>query len=235
LRKSRNGSRLYSGTATLFQLSNTLHEGHLSPGEYEWPFEFKFPNGTSGEEKAWSAISPYGVSEGHQLSPPMTFDSVQALATGEGPVRYKNEAKFSKSPKASLFSSSESANLDLYYLPFRKLEEPDPQIYFMGRRQFTCKSELLDPKGTGKSKSFFKKSKAPTSAFQVALNLPAVVYVGGPLPIYIGLSHDPQNSTSPVAPTATLTSCTVAIIRTVHARGKLLKMEGNHNYPPERS
>jgi hypothetical protein len=53
----------------------------------------------------------------------MTFDSVQTLAAGEGSVSYKIEAKFSKSPKPSLFSSSESANLDLYYLPFRKLEE----------------------------------------------------------------------------------------------------------------
>jgi hypothetical protein len=95
----------------------------------------------------------------------MTFDSVQALSAGEGSVSYKIEAQFSKSPKLSLFSSSESANLDLYYLPFRKFQEPDPQIYFMGRRRFTCKSELLGPKVIGKSKSFFKRSKTPTSAF----------------------------------------------------------------------
>jgi hypothetical protein len=158
----------------------------------------------------------------------MTFDSVQVLAAGEGSVSHKIEAKFSKSPKPSLFGCSESANLDLYYLPFRKLEEPHPQMYFMGRRRFTCKSELLDPKGTGKSKSFFKRSETPTSAFQVALNVPEVVYVGGPLSTYIGLSHDPQKSTAPEAPTVTLTSCAVAIIRTVYARGKLLKMEGSH-------
>jgi hypothetical protein len=130
--KIKEGSRLYSRTAALFHLSNTLQEGRLSPGEYEWSFEFILPSGTSGKEKAWAATSPYKVSEGHQLPPSMAFDSVQALAAGEGSVSYKIEAKFSKSPKPSLFSSSESADLDLYYLPFRKLEEPDPQIYFMG-------------------------------------------------------------------------------------------------------
>jgi hypothetical protein len=226
--KIKEGSRLYTGTATLFQLSNTLHEGHLSEGEHEWAFEFIFPKATSGEEKAWSASSPYKVSEGHQLPPSMTFDSVQALAEGEGSVSYKIEAKFLKSPKPSLFSSSESASLDLYYLPFRQFDEPDPRIYFMGRRQFTCKSDLLEPKASGKSKSFFKRSKTPVAAFQLALNVPEVVYVGGPLPIYIGLSHDLANSTAPESPTVMMTSCAVAIIRTVHARGKLLKMEGNH-------
>jgi hypothetical protein len=69
LARIKEGSRLYSETATLFQLSNALHEGHLSPGKYEWPFECIFPNGTSGEGRAWSASSPYKVSEGHQLPP----------------------------------------------------------------------------------------------------------------------------------------------------------------------
>ena len=96
LARIKEGSRLYSETATLFQLPNTLHEGHSSPGEYEWPFDFIFPSGTSGEEKAWSAISPYKASEGHQLPPSVTFDSVQVLAAGEGSVSYKIEAKFSK-------------------------------------------------------------------------------------------------------------------------------------------
>jgi hypothetical protein len=49
--KIKEGSRLYSGTAILFQQSNTLNEGHLSPREYEWSFEFIFPTGTSGEGK----------------------------------------------------------------------------------------------------------------------------------------------------------------------------------------
>jgi hypothetical protein len=226
--KIKEGSRLYTGTATLFQLSNTLHEGYLSPGEYEWPFEFTFPKGTSGEETAWSASPPYQVSEGHQLPPTMTFDSIQALAEGEGSISYKLEARWSVSPKPSLFSSSEKGNLDLYYLPYRKVQDPDPKFYFMGRRQFTCKSELLDPQSSGKSKSFFKRSKAPSSLFQVAFNVPEIVYIGGPLPIYIGLSHDLKASTAPEVPTVTLTSCTVSIVRTVYARGKLLKMEGNH-------
>jgi hypothetical protein len=73
--------------------------------------------------------------------------------------------------------------------------------------------------------------KTPTSPFQVALNVPEAVYVGGPTAIYIGLSHDPQNSTVPEVPTVTLTSSTVAIIRTVYARGKLLKRKETTNYP----
>ena len=217
------GRTVYIGSATLLNLVTILHDGgSLAQKRYEWPFEFTFPKVTSGEEKKWLDVPPFQVSEGHRLPPSMVFDSGDFdRDSGKGSVVYTLEAKFSTSPKSSVFSSSESASTILYYIPYRQTELPAPRIASMGKERFTCSSKLLGPPGE-KPKGFFKRVKTPTSVFEIGLTVPHTLYVGAPLPITLTLTHDLANSTAPEIPVVKLTSCTVTLIRTMHAAGKAL-------------
>ena len=214
------GRSVYYGSATLFNLSETLHDGTLPPKDYEWPFEFTFPEVTAGEKKKWLDTPPYQVAEGHALPPSMMFDSKDfERDSGKGAIVYMLEAKFSKSSKSSIFSSAERAEVALYYIPYRKLETPAPKVGLVGKESITCSSKLLGPAGE-KPKGLFKRLKVPCSVFEVAITAPQTIYVGAPIPITLLLTHDLQKSTAPQAPTVKLTSCVVSLIRTMHAAGK---------------
>jgi len=214
------GRSVYYGSASLFNLSKQLHDGPLPPKQYEWHFDFTFPEVTAGNKEKWLNTPPYLATEGHALPPSMMFDSKDfERDSGKGAVIYMLEARFSKTSKPSMFSSTESADLTLYYIPYRKLETPAPRISIIGKESFTCSSKLLGPPGE-KPKGFFKRIKTPCSVFEVAITAPSTVYVGAPLPITLLLTHDLQNSTASQVPAVKLTSCTVSLIRTMHAAGK---------------
>jgi hypothetical protein len=217
---------VYNGKATLFHFSETLHDGFLPQNQYEWPFKFTFPTITVGDKKKWLDVPPFQVTEGHTLPPSMASESEDFdRNTGKGAVVYKLTSTFSKSPKVSIFGPSESAYLTLYHIPRRKFEIPDPQIALMGKANFTCVSEILGSTG-GKSKpSLFKRIRTPRSIFEVAITTPLAIYVGGPLPIILSLTHDLQNSTAPDVPIIKLTSCQVTLLRTMHAVGKSILEE----------
>lgn len=216
------GRTAYYGKATLFQLSTTLHDGHLPQRDYEWPFEFTFPKVTAGEKKKWLDVTPFQVNEGHPLPPSMFFNAEgPERSEGKGGVIYYLEASFAKSSKSSIFTSAKNASLPVFYIPCRKVQTPGPQIASVGKESFTCSSKLLDPKAE-KPKSFLKRFKTPHSVFQVAVTAPHVIYSGGPIPIMLSLTHDLQNSTAPEPPTIIMTSCTIALIRTMSAVGRAI-------------
>ncbi|KAH6684634.1 hypothetical protein B0J14DRAFT_573266 [Halenospora varia] len=216
----KKGKTLYQGSAILFRLSKTLHDGALSQNQYEWHFEFTFPKVTAGEKKKWLAIPPYQVTESHQLPISMAFDAEDFENNiGRGAIIYMMETRFTKSANPSLFSSSESSQLALYYIPYRDSKIPSPQISILGKESFTCSSKLLDPTSE-KPKSFLKRFTTPRSIFEISISTPTVLYAGGPLPIILSLTHDLQTSTAPTVPTVRLTSCSVMLIRTMHAAGR---------------
>jgi hypothetical protein len=216
------GKSVYQGRATLFAISQTLHDGPLVKKDFEWPFEFTFPKVTDGEEKKWKAIPPFQVTEGHQLPPSMVFDMEDFdQNSGKGGVIYILQAKFSKSLNSSAFSSSETARINLYYLPYRQSETPALKIALVGKETFHCSSKLLDP-AREKPKSFFKRMKTPTSTFEVAITAPQVVYDGCPLPIILSLTHDLQNSTAPGVPIVRLTSCIITLTRMIYVAGRAI-------------
>lgn len=223
------GRTVYHGTAVLFRISKTLSDGPLGPGRHEWSFEFTFPEVTEGEKKKWLDIPPYNVKDGQPLPPSMVFDSKQFdRDSGKGAVVYLLEAKFAKAEKTSIFGSDKTAYYPLYFVPYRKYETPAAKIGVVGKETFTCNSKLLGAQGE-KPKSFLKRFKTPTSVFEVSVTAPQIVWVGGPLPITLLLKHDLEKSTAPDVPTVTLTSCTISLIRTMHATGKAI-MEDDGQY-----
>jgi hypothetical protein len=157
---------------------------------------------------------------------------------GEGLVTYKLETLIQTySGISGLFSSGKSKKaivLDLLYcLPCRPVAGPDPKIYLMGRRTFTCRSALLDPSQPkqpspfgAKAKSLFWKSSVPTWQFMIAVNVPEVVYVGGPLLILLSFLHKPEESTAKVAQFITLMPC--KLINTVSLRAESLEAKYEH-------
>ena len=224
------GRTVYSSIATLFTLSLTLHSGPLPKNQYSWPFHFTFPSATSGETKKWLDVPPFQVAEGHSLPPSMVFNSEDFdNNTGKGAVTYSLQCSFSKSAKSSIFSPAESAVVVLYHIPSRKFDVPDARLAVLGKETFTCSSKSLDPAAAAaKAKSsFFKrlKDKTPRAVFEIKITTPHTVYVGGPLPITLALNHDLTTSTAPETPVVKLTSCTVSVLRTVHAVGRSILEE----------
>ncbi|KAH8682880.1 hypothetical protein BGZ60DRAFT_398892 [Tricladium varicosporioides] len=218
----KKGKSVYQGSATLFRLSKTLHDGALSQNQYEWPFEFTFPKVTAGEKKKWLAIPPYQVTESHQLPISMAFDAEDFENNiGRGIIIYMLETQFTKSGNPSSFGKSESARLALYYIPYRDSKTPSPHISPLGKETFTCSSKLLDTTSE-KPKSFLKRFTTPRSVFEVSISAPTVLYAGGSLPITLSLTHDLQTSTAPAVPTVRLTSCSIMLIRTMHAAGRAM-------------
>ena len=180
---------------------------------------------TVGNKEKWLNTLLYLATEGHAISLLMMFDSKDfELDSRKDAVMYMLEARFSKTSKPSIFSSTESAGLTLYYIPYGKLEKPAPRISIIGKESVTCSSKLLGPPGE-KPKGFLKRIKTPCSFFEVAITAPSTVYVGAPLPIMLLLTHDLQNSTASQVPAVKLTSCTVSLIRTMHTAGKAIVEE----------
>lgn len=223
------GRTVYQGSAILFNQQVVLHNGPLK-AHNEWKFEFLFPSGTSSDgKKKWQDLPPFNVKDGHEIPPSTIFDTGGIERdNGKGVIVYFLEARFSKSEakSTSIFSSAEAdARVMLYHIPHRQQETSDPQIALVGKESYTISSKLLGASSGLEKKSFFKRFKTPTSIFEISVTAPRVVYAGGPLPFSFNITHDLLQSTSPTAPTVTLKSCSVLLVRTMHAVGRSIMEE----------
>ncbi|KAL5334288.1 hypothetical protein BJX70DRAFT_378699 [Aspergillus crustosus] len=231
----------YRSSVTLFEKDKLLlyqNGDVLAPGEYEWPFDFVFPENVSliGEEKAgtgkWAALAPFRVDEGHPLPPSFSIQSGDAVRKVHCVVEYRLEARVLK-PQGGLFGSkaplfSESILLDfLSSLSISNTGGVDPYttIYRQNKEQlFTIKSMLLLPENRGRSLGFGEKvsswfsTRLPRFSFQVNFSYPTSLVQFAPFPCHFDVEGFMEDSNVTQVPEIQLRSLSIAVISRTVAR-----------------
>ncbi|KAH0556779.1 hypothetical protein GP486_005431 [Trichoglossum hirsutum] len=209
-----------------FRLTKTLYTGHFTlraNQKYSWPFEFGFPAKTSGCS-SWNRFKEFDADPEHPLPPTFSHSHYHGNSSDNRGrscfVLYRLKASLTRPHSlTSIFSRELKCVKPLIYLPLcesKKLGGESTTI----RKEFSCASFLFLPEN--ERPSGFKKllGTCPRSTFAIYAEIPQVIYPDQRAPIYVGLKHMLEQSTTLEPPLVQLRSLSVKLVGVTLVRVK---------------
>ena len=228
--RAANGTssrQIHYAKGILFNFKKDLTVPNIAAPSYlscAWSFEFVIPWESQYAEQPYPFV-PHGDFE-HQpgfLLPP-TLDG--SADTGYQAIYYYLEV-VANDRQATLFHKKK-ARLHINFAPSRPTLAPLlPYPYSTSTSLSRC-TKKLDPElvaqeqqltVTQKTRRLFSKNEPkPTTHFTIWSTVPYQGTVGGPFPIFLGITHDTARSTAPEVPVITLTNINARLTSYTYGR-----------------
>ncbi|KAL4945631.1 hypothetical protein BDV06DRAFT_230385 [Aspergillus oleicola] len=223
----------YRAKCTLFEKERilvTANGANLAPGQYEYPFEFSFPESVQEGGRKWVEKTPYRSDANQPLPPSFAFTGGNEERKVNCAIEYKIEAQVSK-PQRSLFSSRGPLfreEVKFNFLPehARSDGQEDAAVYRQSKDQlFNIRSALLLPENRGRSLSVQEKiqgwlipSQLPRFSFTASFSYPTRVIQGAPLNCSLEITPHMEDSSVVNTPEILLQSISIYVIGQTAAR-----------------
>lgn len=210
----------FRGSAELFHLEQTLHDGHYThkSGVLNWRFEFQVPDisDSSNVGVKWNAregfLATTDNSELHPLPPPFKFTHSKTGKTWYAFITYAIEAKVTepadhRAMKSKVLRVSRAIRILPRPTP-DAVDVNDPQQRRGTLTTFTIRTLRLLPEHasqlavTQRMKSMFSPSKLPRFTFDIDVSYPSIIqmYHLQPLPFVISASPRTEAASTTIQP-----------------------------------
>ncbi|KAI9717915.1 MAG: hypothetical protein M1812_004442 [Candelaria pacifica] len=204
VRRQGNRRRFYKGVASLFELTTILYTGHytLRAGQrYLWPFQFIFPTRSASTAAGWRDCPFFSSAQSQFLPPSCEFRH----GSDWGYVHYKLKAVLNLPAQGPLLTRNHKVSRGVLFSTIREEEVVDPHMIRFIRE---CQRATLRLKPGHEERrlkpkeslySLLHPSRLPRSIFRIELDVPKFAVVGARLPMFVGITHQADESTAPVS------------------------------------
>lgn len=224
----------YRSKCVLFEKEKILlhlNGAALSPGTYEWPFEFIFPSAVLGSSK-WTQSPPFRSDAGHPLPPTFAIETGDESRKVKCGIDYLLQARISK-PQGGIIPTNAVLfveELRLKFIPDCALSDGhdsgDSEIYRQQKEQiFNISSMLLLPENRGRTLSMQEKlqswvfpSQLPRFSFTALFSYPTRVVQGSPLRCLLEITPHIESSSITSSPDIVVKSISLTVNSQTAAR-----------------